>query len=322
MTFNDVDKSKPYTVLMVTEPIRLACLSFAGFPRGVYYIQGDFRSKITKVHDRRLVEAGLLALRFVSDLEKPDDFVKSEEIRVANAQEVSEDPPSSGVDATPPVEMMPIPGEPSRTSPLRVPSQPAVEVTYDPTAYQTWGPGVTIGNVNTPYPASTRGIQQGVEPLPAPVAPTPTEVPAIPTEVPPVATEQPFVVTPEPPLVSTTLVVPTEVVPIPTEVTLVTVDLTDHEPLVILDDQPPAAVAEAPAVPASPPVSEPAPEPKAPKKPRGRKPKQGNVVAPADGEAKLTEHEQDRRSAEPAAAASDQLPDQNRISNENSQALA
>lgn len=77
MIFNAVDKSKPYTVLMVTSPIRLACLSFAGLGRGVYYLQGDFRSKISKVHDRRLVEAGLLTLKFVSDVEKPPEFAEN-----------------------------------------------------------------------------------------------------------------------------------------------------------------------------------------------------------------------------------------------------
>lgn len=78
MLFNDVDKSKPYTVLMITEPVRLACFSFAGFPRGVYYIQGDFRCKIAKPHDRRLVQAGLVTLRYVSETEKPEDFRISE----------------------------------------------------------------------------------------------------------------------------------------------------------------------------------------------------------------------------------------------------
>lgn len=74
MIFTDIDKTQPHTVLMVTEPVRLACLSFAGLARGVYYMQGDFRPKITKVHDRRLLDAGLIALRFISDTEKPPEF--------------------------------------------------------------------------------------------------------------------------------------------------------------------------------------------------------------------------------------------------------
>ena len=76
MIFTDIDKTQPYTVMMVTEPVRLACLSFAGLARGVYYIQGDFRQKIRKVHDMRLVEAGLVALRFISETEKPAEYVE------------------------------------------------------------------------------------------------------------------------------------------------------------------------------------------------------------------------------------------------------
>jgi hypothetical protein len=65
MIFNDVDKTKPYTVLLVSTPVRLACLSFSGLARGVYYIQGDFRSKISKPHDKRLIQVGAVALRYV-----------------------------------------------------------------------------------------------------------------------------------------------------------------------------------------------------------------------------------------------------------------
>lgn len=70
MIFNDVDKTKPYTVLFVTEPVRLACLGFAGFARGIYYIQGDFRPKISKRQDLRLVEAGLVSLQYFGPDEK------------------------------------------------------------------------------------------------------------------------------------------------------------------------------------------------------------------------------------------------------------
>jgi hypothetical protein len=222
MLFNDVDKSKPHTVLMVTEPVRLACLSFAGLARGVYYIEGDFRCKIAKMHDKRLLQAGLIALRFISDTEKPDDFVKSEEIRQAVAVAAS-------TDTSIRVEVIQTPVEPSIISePQMVVAKP-LEVVYE--QIQNVPSGTFIATEQTGFP---------------------TETPAVPTEQ---------------------------------------VTLSDQDPIVILDTPP---------------------------KRRGRKPKQVNVVAPAEGEAKLTEHEQDRRSAEPVPAP----PAEDSIPNENSQALA
>jgi hypothetical protein len=289
MMFNDVDKSKPHTVLMVAEPVRLACLSFAGLARGVYYIQGDFRSKITKMHDRRLVEAKLIALRFVSDTEKPDDFVKTEEIRAAAAEEL---PPSSGVDASPPVEMVPIIQEPQTVSKVHVVKAVKTEVDYDPQVVQEWTHGTPQANVVHSYARTSTQLPVEVAPLPVPteMAPTPTETPAVPTEQAPVVTdpqpvgESPFVAQSEPPLVCTTEVAPSDPLNPP---------LSDTEPIVLLEQ---------------------------PKKRRGRKPKQVNAIAQPEGAAKLTEHEEDRRSADPPpaapAAAEDSLPD------ESSKALA
>jgi hypothetical protein len=292
MLFNDIDKSKPYTVLMVSEPTRLACLSFAGLARGVYYIQGDFRSKISKPHDKRLVQAGLIALRFVSDAEKPEDFAKTEEIRVAVAHgaEILV-PASSGVSASPPVEMVPIFSEPSTTSPVQTPHTKPVTVVYDQVTVKDYAPAAPTVFTQTAYqPGKPGTIKSEVVELPPPVtpfiatesAPAPTVQEAITSETPAVPTEAPFVVA-------------TEAAPVCTEVTVPEDTLNpqeDDEPVVILDDQP--------------------------KKRRGRKPKAVNVVAPAEAEAKLTEHEQDSGSADqvPAPLAEDSVP------NENSQALA
>jgi len=85
--------------------------------------------------------------------------------------------------------------------------------------------------------------------------------------------------------------------------------LGDNEPVVILDDPPRKRRDRKPP----PPVLD-----DLPRKRRDRKPQQVNVVAPAVDEAKLTEHEQDRRSAEPVPAS----PAEDSIPNENSQALA
>ena len=90
MLFNDVDKSKPHTVLMISEPVRLAALSFAGLARGVYYIQGDFRPKISKPHDRRLVQVGLIALRYIDGAEQPEAVTPSMSLAAAASSTVTQ----------------------------------------------------------------------------------------------------------------------------------------------------------------------------------------------------------------------------------------
>lgn len=294
MMFNDVDKSKPYTVLTVTEPVRLACFSFAGFARGAYDIQGDFRSKIAKPHDKRLMQVGLIALRYVSGTEQPTETpapsapTAGEPASTITQVEVSPPPPYDGWSPD---------------------SQPAlIQHSY---ASDTTGEPAVVTTERVPANVPSYGgiplPQLATEPVPVVTETTPVE-----TVVEPVATEPAPVVTETTPIVAVTETVVTESAPV------VTVVETTQQPASTVpdpvdDDQEPIVILDTP-------------EEARPKKNKGGRPrklKPGNVVAPAVDAAKLPEHEQDRRSAEPVTApAEDSLPNENSVSNKDGQALA
>jgi hypothetical protein len=72
MQFNNVDKNLPHTVILVNQPCRLDWLGNAGLGRGIYYVQGDLRTKAISVNTLRLMHAGVYTLKYVG----PDEVAK------------------------------------------------------------------------------------------------------------------------------------------------------------------------------------------------------------------------------------------------------
>jgi hypothetical protein len=63
--YTEIPETSSYTEITVAVPVRLACFSYAGFARGIYYVEGDLRGKLVKPHDRRLLQGGLVSLTYV-----------------------------------------------------------------------------------------------------------------------------------------------------------------------------------------------------------------------------------------------------------------
>lgn len=290
MLLIDVDKSKPHTTLTVKEPVRLACLSFAGFARGVYTIQGDFRSKITKPHDKRLVQVGLISLSF-STGEIPEALI--------------------------PIPQVVVPEEP--VAPVEPPVEQPAQV-IERSQADTWSPDEpAVAQQPQEYPLTPidppATVVSELPPVSsADVVNISTEAPAAPTETAPVVTEVPAVVTEtadysivgDAPLTLVGQVTTSTggefVVAPATELLESEVGLTTS-----------TTVTEVPETPV---VVDDA-SPKKNKGGRPRKLKPGNVVAPDGDTAKLPEHDQDSGSPNPVPASAE-----DGSSNENGQALA
>lgn len=61
----------PHTVLMIGAPVRLDWLFSAVLSRGVYYVEGDLRSKVSTRLGQRQIQAGLVKLEYVGETAKP-----------------------------------------------------------------------------------------------------------------------------------------------------------------------------------------------------------------------------------------------------------
>ena len=98
MQFNNIDKNLPHTVILVNQPCRLDWLGNAGLGRGIYYVQGDLRTKAVSVNTLRLMQAGVYTLKYVGpeevakrvEADPPPKFTVVEPQAIKADQEVKE----------------------------------------------------------------------------------------------------------------------------------------------------------------------------------------------------------------------------------------